>query len=132
MTLRRRRTGGPGDGPARSLVVHASMNAPPMPATTDTAGRLHVESLFDEATSTFSHLVLDRATMQCAVVDSVLDYDPASGRTSTASADRLIARVRELGARVQWLLETHVHADTCRPRRSCSARSAAGSRSAAT
>ncbi|NWG76656.1 MAG: MBL fold metallo-hydrolase [Rubrivivax sp.] len=82
-----------------------------MPATTDTAGRLHVESLFDEATSTFSHLVLDRTTMQCALVDSVLDYDPASGRTSTASADRLIARVRELGARVQWLLETHVHAD---------------------
>ena len=76
-----------------------------------TEPRLHVESLFDEATSTFSHIVLDRATMQCALVDSVLDYDPASGRTATASADRLIARVRELGATVQWLLETHVHAD---------------------
>lgn len=76
-----------------------------------TAARLHVESLFDDATSTFSHIVLDRATMQCAIVDSVLDYDPASGRTSTASAERLIARVRELGASVQWLLETHVHAD---------------------
>lgn len=75
------------------------------------AGRLHVESLFDEATSTFSHIVLDRATMQCALVDSVLDYDAAAGRTATASADRLIARVRELGAQVQWLLETHVHAD---------------------
>ncbi|MCI1191013.1 MBL fold metallo-hydrolase [Calidifontimicrobium sp. SYSU G02091] len=76
-----------------------------------TAARLHVESLFDDATSTFSHIVLDRATMQCAIVDSVLDYDPASGRTSTASAERLIARVRELGASVQWLLETHAHAD---------------------
>lgn len=75
------------------------------------AHRLHVESLFDEATSTFSHIVLDRATKQCALVDSVLDYDPKSGRTSTTSADRLVARVRELGARVQWLLETHVHAD---------------------
>ncbi len=70
-----------------------------------------VESFFDPATSTFSHLVLDRATMQCALVDSVLDFDVRSGRTSTASADRLVARVRELGARVQWLLETHVHAD---------------------
>ena len=76
-----------------------------------TATRLHVESHFDPATSTFSHIVLDRSTNQCALVDSVLDYDPAAGRTSTAAADRLIARVRELGAQVQWLLETHVHAD---------------------
>lgn len=75
------------------------------------ATRLHVESHFDPATSTFSHIVLDRSTNQCALVDSVLDYDPAAGRTSTAAADRLFARVRELGAQVQWLLETHVHAD---------------------
>jgi glyoxylase-like metal-dependent hydrolase (beta-lactamase superfamily II) len=75
------------------------------------ASSLEVESFFDPATSTFSHLVLDRETMQCALVDSVLDYDPKSGRTHTASADRLVARVRELGAQVQWLLETHVHAD---------------------
>jgi glyoxylase-like metal-dependent hydrolase (beta-lactamase superfamily II) len=73
--------------------------------------RLHVESLFDEATSTFSHIVLDRATMQCAVVDSVLGFDLKSGRTGTGHADHLVARVRELGGRVQWLLETHVHAD---------------------
>ena len=46
-----------------------------------------------------------------ALIDSVLDYDPTSGRTHTASADRLIARVAELGADVHWLLETHVHAD---------------------
>jgi glyoxylase-like metal-dependent hydrolase (beta-lactamase superfamily II) len=75
------------------------------------ARRLIVESLFDETTSTFSHIVLDRETMQCALVDSVLDFDPKSGRTATTSADRLIARVHELGAQVQWLLETHVHAD---------------------
>ena len=72
---------------------------------------LHIESVFDETTSTFSYVVLDRATLQCALVDSVLDYDPKSGRTSTAAADRLLAKVRALGAQVQWLLETHVHAD---------------------
>lgn len=77
----------------------------------DPAAALHVESLIDSATSTCSHLVLDRSSGHCAIVDSVLDYDAASGRTSTASADRLIARVQALGARLQWLLETHVHAD---------------------
>lgn len=78
------------------------MNLPP---------RLLVEGHFDTATSTVSYIVLDRSTQQCAIVDSVLDYDPKSGRTSTASADALIARVRDLGATVQWHLETHVHAD---------------------
>ena len=72
---------------------------------------LHVEGFFDEATSTVSYIVLDPTTRQCALIDSVLDYDPKSGRTSHASADRLIDRVRALGATVQWLLETHVHAD---------------------
>ena len=72
---------------------------------------MQVEGFYDEATSTVSYIVLDRETKQCAIVDSVLDYDPKSGRTSTQSADQLIARVRALGARVQWLLETHVHAD---------------------
>ena len=73
--------------------------------------RLLVESLFDENTSTFSHIVLDRSSGMCAIVDSVLDYDAAAGRTATAGADRLIGRVRALGATVQWILETHVHAD---------------------
>lgn len=72
---------------------------------------MQVEGFFDAATWTVSYLVLDRATMRCALVDSVLDFDPKSGRTSTASADRLIERVHELGARVEWILETHVHAD---------------------
>ena len=70
-----------------------------------------VEGFFDPATWTVSYIVFDNATKQCALVDSVLDYDPTSGRTRTASADRLVARVRELGATVQWILETHVHAD---------------------
>jgi len=77
----------------------------------DTRRTLQVEGFFDAATSTVSYIVLDRATKQCAIVDSVLDYDPKSGRTSHASADLLIQRVRELGATLQWILETHVHAD---------------------
>jgi glyoxylase-like metal-dependent hydrolase (beta-lactamase superfamily II) len=77
----------------------------------DTRSTLQVEGFFDAATSTVSYIVLDKTTKQCAIVDSVLDYDPKSGRTSHASADTLIRRVRELGATVQWILETHVHAD---------------------
>lgn len=73
--------------------------------------RLLVEGHFDPATSTVSYIVLDRSTQRCAIVDSVLDYDPKSGRTSTASADALSQRVQALGATVQWHLETHVHAD---------------------
>ena len=72
---------------------------------------MQIEGFFDPGTSTVSHIVLDRETRQCAIVDSVLDYDPKSGRTGTASADRLIARVAGMGATVQWILETHVHAD---------------------
>jgi glyoxylase-like metal-dependent hydrolase (beta-lactamase superfamily II) len=72
---------------------------------------LKIEVDFDKATSTLSYIILDTETNQCAIVDSVLDFDPKSGRTSTASADRLIARVREAGATLEWILETHVHAD---------------------
>jgi len=72
---------------------------------------LHIESFFDPATASFTHLILDRATRQCAIVDPVLDYDPKSGRTRTESAERLATRIAELGAEVQWILETHVHAD---------------------
>lgn len=73
--------------------------------------KILVEEFFDEATSTFSYLLLDRSTMRCALIDSVLDYDPKSGRTKTESADRIVARVTELGASVEWILETHLHAD---------------------
>ncbi|SDH49533.1 Glyoxylase, beta-lactamase superfamily II [Pseudomonas benzenivorans] len=73
--------------------------------------RAHVEAFFDSATYTYSYVVSDPATRRCAIVDSVLDYDPAAGRTSHESADRLIAHVREQGLTVDWLLETHVHAD---------------------
>lgn len=72
---------------------------------------LHVEAFFDSATSTISYLVMDGETRACALIDSVLDYDPKAGRVTTASADCLIERVKALGAQVQWILETHVHAD---------------------
>jgi glyoxylase-like metal-dependent hydrolase (beta-lactamase superfamily II) len=70
-----------------------------------------IEAFFDPATYTYSYVVSDPATDRCAIVDPVLDYDPASGRTSHASADSLIAHVRERQLQVEWLLETHVHAD---------------------
>ncbi|AMK28643.1 Zn-dependent hydrolase [Pseudomonas putida] len=72
---------------------------------------LYVEEFFDKATWTISYLVMDGETRQCALIDSVLDYDPKSGRTCTDSADKLIARVEALDAKVQWILDTHVHAD---------------------
>ncbi|MDR8364045.1 MBL fold metallo-hydrolase [Pseudomonas sp. JL3] len=71
----------------------------------------HVEAFFDSATYTYSYVVSDPTTGHCAIIDSVLDYDPASGRTSCKSAERLIAYVREQALTVEWLLETHVHAD---------------------
>lgn len=74
-------------------------------------GALKIEGFFDPATWTVSYIVMDERTRQCALIDSVLDFDPKSGRTGKGSADKLVARVRELGATVQWILETHVHAD---------------------
>ena len=73
--------------------------------------KLYVEGFFDPTTSTVTYLLLDRATQAAAIIDSVLDYDPKSGRTRTTSADRVLTRAAELGARIEWILETHVHAD---------------------
>ncbi|MBP2296246.1 MBL fold metallo-hydrolase [Azospirillum rugosum] len=70
-----------------------------------------VMPLFDEATNTVSYVVVDPATRAAALVDSVLDFDLKSGRTATASADRMVALVRERGLTVEWILETHIHAD---------------------
>lgn len=78
---------------------------------TSPAPRLAVESFFDSRTSTISYIVFDETSRQCAIIDSVLDYEPSSGRTSTASADTLLARVEALSLSVAWILETHVHAD---------------------
>lgn len=70
-----------------------------------------VEAFFDEATFTYTYLVRDPHGPSCAVIDPVLDFDPASGATTTTGADRLIARIGALQLQLQWLLETHVHAD---------------------
>lgn len=70
-----------------------------------------VAAFFDEDTSSVSYVVSDPETRRCAVVDPVLDYDTASGRTRTTSADRLIAHASERGLSADWVLETHVHAD---------------------
>ncbi|MFN4275465.1 MAG: MBL fold metallo-hydrolase [Ferrovibrio sp.] len=70
-----------------------------------------VKAFFDEATFTVSYVVVDPATKTCAIVDSVLDFDPASGRTQKDSADAVIAYVQGEGLKVEWILETHVHAD---------------------
>ena len=75
------------------------------------AKRPEVTSFFDEPTNTASHVVRGPTSGRCAVIDSVLDYDAASGRTATKSADKLIAFIREQGLEVEWILETHVHAD---------------------
>ena len=79
--------------------------------TVPTDPALLVEGFFDAATATVTWLLLDPASRRCAVVDSVLDYDAGSGRTASAGAERVLARVAELGATVQWILETHIHAD---------------------
>jgi len=70
-----------------------------------------VQGFFDEDTFTISYIVTDPETRHCAIIDPVLDYDPKSGRTSTGSADDIIARVRADGLTVDWILETHAHAD---------------------
>ena len=75
------------------------------------AKRPEVTSFFDEPTNTASHVVRGPTSGRCAVIDSVLDYGAASGRTATKSADKLIAFIREQGLEVEWILETHVHAD---------------------
>jgi len=73
--------------------------------------RPDVEGFHDKDTGTITYVVTDRASRHAVVIDAVLDYDPKSGRTSTRSADAVIAHVRERGASVQWVLDTHVHAD---------------------
>jgi len=70
-----------------------------------------IQAFFDDATWTVSYVVYDQPGGHCALVDSVLDYDPKSGRTRTQSAERLIEFVQTHGLTVEWILETHAHAD---------------------
>ena len=71
----------------------------------------HVKAFFDEPTFTASYVVHDPATRVAAIIDSVLDFDQPSGRTSFESADAMIAYVEAEGLKIEWLLETHAHAD---------------------
>ncbi len=70
-----------------------------------------VKAFFDKDTWTVSYVVYEKPGSACAIIDSVLDYDPKSGRTTTRSADELISFVRVQDLRVSWILETHAHAD---------------------
>lgn len=72
---------------------------------------MHIQSFFDNATFTVTYVVVDSDTRSCAVIDPVLDFDAASGRTSYSSADRVIAYITGQGLRLEWILETHAHAD---------------------
>ena len=70
-----------------------------------------VHGIFDPATWTVTYVVYEKVGSACAIIDSVLDYDPKSGRTHTTSADKVIAFVKEKNLKVEWILETHAHAD---------------------
>lgn len=73
--------------------------------------RPEIVCFFDDKTNSASYAVHDPETMQAAIIDPVLDYDPISGRTSTESADKIAAHVTDAGLTVVWIIETHVHAD---------------------
>ncbi|MCU4583215.1 MBL fold metallo-hydrolase [Acinetobacter gyllenbergii] len=70
-----------------------------------------VKAFFDEQSNTFSYVVHDPETKHCAIIDSVLDYDAASASTSTQHADEMITYIQSQALTVEWILETHVHAD---------------------
>lgn len=72
---------------------------------------MHIEHFFDKDTATFTYVVSDELTKKCAIIDSVLDYDMYAGKTSTFSADKIIDYVKQSKLHVEWILETHVHAD---------------------
>lgn len=80
-------------------------------AQQDKALRPSIAGFFDEATNTVSYVVHDPATKEAAIIDSVLDYEAASGRTSNGSADLVIEYVNSHNLKVIWLIETHAHAD---------------------
>ncbi|GEM_PF-15445 len=75
------------------------------------SSHMQVQTFFDKATSTFTYVVADPQTQKCAVIDSVLDYDPFSGKLSTSSADGVIAYIEKENLETEWILETHAHAD---------------------
>jgi len=94
------------------LVSPGKITLPSMPVSVETATMpALIEAFLDPASSTYSYVIYEAEGGQCAIVDPVLDYDPAAGRTATTQADRIVTFVREHRLQVQWLLETHAHAD---------------------
>jgi glyoxylase-like metal-dependent hydrolase (beta-lactamase superfamily II) len=76
-----------------------------------TDGLVRIEAFFDEPTNTVSYLVSDAASRRAAVIDPVLDYDHRTGKASTTSADAILAAAARQGLGIEWVLETHAHAD---------------------
>lgn len=72
---------------------------------------MNIQHFYDKVTGTLSYILSDPKTQSCAIIDSVMDFDPASGKLSTESADRLVHYVLENKLTVEWILETHIHAD---------------------
>ncbi len=72
---------------------------------------MHIQTFHDPVTATFSHIVVDPQTNKCAILDSVLDFDPVTGKVQTTNADRLVAYIQENNLTLEWILETHIHAD---------------------
>jgi glyoxylase-like metal-dependent hydrolase (beta-lactamase superfamily II) len=87
------------------------MTIAPIPFTPDPSVAPEVVPFFDPATNTISYIVRDPGSTACAVIDSVMDFDYASGRISFEHADAIIAYVKDQGWQVEWLIETHAHAD---------------------
>ena len=82
-----------------------------IPFVPDLLVKPEVTGFFDDQTNTISYVVKDPASAACAVVDSVMDIDYAAGRITHEGADRIIAHIRDRGLELQWIIETHVHAD---------------------
>lgn len=72
---------------------------------------MHIKSFFDELTSTFTYVISDEQTKKCVIIDPVLDYDAASGKISKRNADHLLEYISQQKFNLEWILETHVHAD---------------------
>ena len=73
--------------------------------------KIKVDSFFDNATHTITYIVIDVASGHCAIIDPVLDYHANSGRIFTSSADKIVSHIDKFGYKVEWILETHAHAD---------------------
>jgi len=82
-----------------------------MKTFTTSPGTPSVHSFFDIATNTVSHIVVDQETHMCAIIDTVLDFEPNAAAISFASADKIIDFVQKEGLKVEWIIETHAHAD---------------------